>query len=722
MQPKVHGLAMMTQSIAHPIGLLLAGGLLMLLVSAGSAAAQISSQPVENINNESPSNADTVKMARATWDTGWFQAEIYKQLLEALGYRVEGPSTMNNWGFYKAVANGSMDLWVNGWLPGHNAFLEQESIRANVEVIGYAVRSGALQGYLVDEKTAHDYGIKKLTDLKDPAIAKLFDHNGNGKADLIGCNIGWGCELVIEHQLDAYELKESVEHVQGDYSPLMAETIDRYHQGQSVLFYTWTPNWTVGALKPGKDVRWLEVPFASLPDDQAYLENQTTIDRVPGCLHSPCDLGFPPNDIRAVANRAFISEHPDIRHLLEQVEIPLTDISQQNARMIDGEDSFSDIHVHAKQWIQANQRRVNQWISAARRLQTTAGRERHADSLLAAPAAKWPVLKVVTQRTEPFVIYQNQRYDGFTIELWDTIADMLGLKYQVYGVNTIAKLMDEVRRGAADVAVSGIGITSDREKMLDFSHTFLVSGLQIMVSEDTGTVLNEVLLKVIAVIFAPELLFGVGLFLLVLIAAAHVNWLFERNLNPQFSNDYARGIWQSLWWAVVTVTTVGYGDKTPKGKRGRAFGIIWILAGYFVFAYFTATVTSTVTIRELHSFINEPEDLYGKRVATVEKSTAAAYLTDQGISSQQVKTIEDAFHMLESKKVDAVVYDAPVLQHYARSQGKGKVKVVGVIFQKKSYGFAFPVGSDFRDRINVALLELVENGGYQQIRQKWFGK
>jgi ABC-type amino acid transport substrate-binding protein len=512
-----------------------------------------------------------------------------------------------------------------------------------------------------------------------------------------------------------------VEQIQGDYSPLMTQTVERYRRGQPVLFYTWTPNWTVGTLKPDKDVRWLQVPFASLPEDQKGLADKIAIEHVPGCPRSPCALGFPPNDIRAVANRTFIRAHPDIRILLQKVAIPLNDISRQNAQMIDGEDGFGDIHNHARQWIQANRGHVDRWLTAARRLQHASEIKRPAKRSSVSTDAQSPVLKVVTQRTEPFVIYKNQGYAGFTIELWDKIAAMLGLRYRVYGVNTIAKLMDEVGRGAADVAVSGIGITSDREKMLDFSHTFLVSGLQIMIAQESGSVLGDVVLKLLAIILAPELLFGVGLFLLVLVAAAHINWMFERGHNPQFSNDYARGIWQSIWWAVVTVTTVGYGDKTPTGKRGRTFGLIWMLAGYFVFAYFTATVTSTVTVRELQSFINKPEDLFDKRVATVEKSTAAVYLADQGISIEKVKTIEDAYHLLENGHVDAVVYDAPVLQHYARSAGKGKVKVVGVVFQKKSYGFAFPVASQWRDKINVALLELIENGDYQVITNKWFG-
>ncbi|MDJ0783532.1 MAG: glycine betaine/L-proline ABC transporter substrate-binding protein ProX [Desulfosarcinaceae bacterium] len=696
----------------------LAVGLVVLMVMLGTGGVRRAGAADAETRSSGSGERGTVRMARATWDTGWFQAEVIKQLLESLGYRVEGPVTMSNWGFYQAATKGSVDLWVNGWLPGHTTFLASPAARANLEVVGYVVRAGALQGYLVDAATAQAHGIRRLSDLKDPALAHLFDRDGNGKADLIGCNIGWGCAAVVDHHLAAYGLQDSVEQIQGDYSPMMAELVERYQAGDPVLFYTWTPNWTVGTLQPGREVRWLEVPFASLPNGLEAFESQVAVADLPGCPSTPCAMGFPPNDIRAVVNRTFLEAHPDIRQLLEMATISLEDISRQNARMISGEGSYGEIQMHAREWLRAHAARTAHWLVAARSRQRPMALSPPATADTAAPDI--PHLKVVTQRTEPFVFYRNQRYQGFTIDLWEQMAQMLDLRYELYGVNTIAKLIDEVRRGVADVAVSGIGITSNRERQLDFSHTFLTSGLQIMVSEDADTVLGEVLLKVFAVIFAPELLYGVGLFALVLIAAAHVIWLLERRHNPQFSPHYRQGIWQSIWWAVVTVTTVGYGDKTPTGGRGRAFGLLWILAGYFVFAYFTATVTSTVTVRELHSSINDPSDLYSKRVATVEKSTAEAFLDTQGISCRRLKTIDAAFGLLENGEVDAIVYDAPVLQHYARREGKGKVKVVGLTFEKKSYGFAFPVDSSLRDRINVALLELIENGTYQEIRARWF--
>ena len=640
--------------------------------------------------------------------------------MEDLGYVVNEPKTMDNRQFYLSAARGEMDLWANGWFPSHGPFLNDDRVRDKVEAVGFEVRAGALQGYLVDKKTADALGLTSLGDLKDPKLAAVFDRNGNGKADLIGCNVGWGCELVVEHHLDAYDLRATVEHIQGDYSPMMDETIARYKQGQPILFYTWTPNWTVGTLVPGRDVVWLEVPFASLPKEKETLENQTTIKGVPGCVNDPCAMGFPPNDIRVVANKHFLENHPDVRRLLEMVKIPLEDISAQNAKMLDGEDAYEDIRRHALEWIAGNWNKIDPWLKAAGALQPI----KEPTALSQGERVSTPkatVLRVVTKRFEPFVIYQDKKYIGFSIELWEKIAEELGLEYELYGVNTIAKLLDEVERGAADVAIAGISITSKREQVLDFSHAFFETGLQIMVREGSESVLKEVISKVFTVIFSRELFYGVTFFFIILIIASHIIWALERRHNPQFPAHYPQGLWHSIWWAVVTVTTVGYGDKTPKGAVGRLFGVVWILAGYFVFAYFTASVTTTATVQELHGIIDGPQDLFGKQVATVEKSTAAEYLAGQGIPVVRVENIDKAYPLLESGKVDAIVYDAPVLQHHASKSGRGKVEVVGLLFQEQNYGIALQVQSPYREKINIALLKLIESGAYQELCDKWFG-
>jgi glycine betaine/proline transport system substrate-binding protein len=310
-----------------------------------------------------PGAGTTIRMGQATWDTGLFQAQVFKALLEELGYTVRAPETVDTIAFYFFSAQRDLDFWANGWFPLHDRYLEFEDVAGKVEPVGFQVKKGALQGYMVDKATAVELGITNLGDLQDPEIAGVFDADGDEKADLIGCNAGWGCKLVIDNQLIELELHDTVTHVQGDYTQLMQDTLARYEQGQPVLFYTWTPNWTISAMTPGEDVMWLGVPFSASPDNS---DPDTAASSIPGCLENPCNMGFEPSDIRVVANSQFLAENPVAATLFEWVEIPLADIANQNVRMSAGENSEEEIRFHAEAWIEANREQVDLWLEAAR--------------------------------------------------------------------------------------------------------------------------------------------------------------------------------------------------------------------------------------------------------------------------------------------------------------------------------------------------------------------
>ena len=158
----------------------------------------------QQIPQQAAAGKPAVRMARATWDTGWFQAEVYRLLIELLGYPVEGPVTMENAEFYAAAAAGEVDLWANGWFPLHDSLLEEfGGEEGSLERVGTQVDDGALQGYFIDAATAEAHGIANLGDLADPAVAALFDRDGDGRADLVGCNAGWSCAATIDHHLVA---------------------------------------------------------------------------------------------------------------------------------------------------------------------------------------------------------------------------------------------------------------------------------------------------------------------------------------------------------------------------------------------------------------------------------------------------------------------------------------------------------------------------------------
>ena len=314
-----------------------------------------------------PGEGVSVTMARAPWNTGYFQAEVYKKLLEELGYTVSNPSRaeMPPANFYVALAGGDYDLWVNSWFPFHHRFLAGELpdgslLSDHVSVIGEQMLGGGLQGYVVDKATADVHGIVTMADIGDhPEIAALFDGDGNGKADLIGCNEGWLCRVHIDQTIAHNGWGDTIEQVSGEYDVLLWEAWERYLAGDPILTYTWSPSRYVGVLGPGVDVYWLTVPnplpghrgAAALPPEQ--------------CPGHPCELGSPANDILVTANNGFLEANRPAAMLLEFVTIPNADVNQQIVRMETGENTQADIARHAHEWIESNRDTVDRWITAA---------------------------------------------------------------------------------------------------------------------------------------------------------------------------------------------------------------------------------------------------------------------------------------------------------------------------------------------------------------------
>jgi len=335
-------------------------------LGAAAAVAALCATPLAAAAQaDMPGEGKTINMARATWDTGWWQTEVYKQLFERLGYEVDRVTTLDNPPFYQAVAQGDVDLWVNGWFPLHNTY--EDAFSQGAEKVGYVAKGGALQGYLIDRKTAEAHDINYVEDLTKDDIQKLFDSNGDGKADLVACPPGWGCEEMIAYHFEAYGWDDDFNAIKAGYSASMADAVGRFQDGQPIFFYTWTPNWTVGELKPGEDVVWLQVKETKLPQDQQDMADATTVESLEGCRGpQPCNLGWPANDIRPVANSEFLEDNPAVKVLLENVQIPIQDIFAQNAEMNAGKDDPEDLEQQASDWLQDHTQDVNRWLSAAR--------------------------------------------------------------------------------------------------------------------------------------------------------------------------------------------------------------------------------------------------------------------------------------------------------------------------------------------------------------------
>jgi glycine betaine/proline transport system substrate-binding protein len=212
-----------------------------------------------------PGEGVEVQPARATWNTGYFNEALYSLALEELGYDVQEHQELDNPIFYQAVAQGDVDFWANGWFPLHNQY--RDAFEGSASLAGTVAESGALEGYLIDQAGAEEFNITSLADFKRPEVKEAYDANDNGKADLVACPDGWGCNAVIGFHLDTFELREHVDEITAGYSASMADAVSRFNNDQHILFYTWTPNWTVNQLVPGEDVVWIEVPRPEYPEE-----------------------------------------------------------------------------------------------------------------------------------------------------------------------------------------------------------------------------------------------------------------------------------------------------------------------------------------------------------------------------------------------------------------------------------------------------------------------
>ncbi len=304
---------------------------------------------------------------RATWNTGYFQEALYSLALEQLGYDVQDHQELDNALFYESVAQGDLDFWANGWFPLHYQFEELWSQGA--EIAGTVIKGGAMQGYLVDSGSVEKFGIMTLADFAKPEVKAAFDHNGDGKADLYGCTDGWGCDKVIEYQIEAFELSDHINHNTGQYDAMFAEVKARHANGESILYYASTPGVTLTerfGLVPGSDVTWIEVPSFAHP--VITHEWMVKIYGVEGCVryHDPCFLGFAANDIQVVANSKFLADNPAVKRLFEVMNLSLEDVLTQNSRMEAGENSQEDIDNYAKEWAATNEQVWTNWLNQAR--------------------------------------------------------------------------------------------------------------------------------------------------------------------------------------------------------------------------------------------------------------------------------------------------------------------------------------------------------------------
>lgn len=330
------------------LALCLATGASIALI--GQAAAAPGDQPGDGV---------TVRPAVATWTSAVPVSFVFIELLEELGYNVERPVSLSNPVAYLAISEGDIHYWPHAWFPLHNAQLP-DGFDDVAEMFDPLCVACGIQGYLVDAPTVSEHGISGIMDIvENDELRAMFDHTGDGRAELYGCPPGWGCHEGINKMLDQFELRDYINHVDAGYSANFAEVLTRIQSGEPTLYYTWGPSAWLTTLTPGEEVMWVNAP--GIVDDEAE-----RVEGIEGAAADPIEMGFVTADIQVAANSAFVQDNPAAAELFRHVRVPLDWISAVDSRITEEDLTDRDVRPIVREWIDANRDQVDEWLAAAR--------------------------------------------------------------------------------------------------------------------------------------------------------------------------------------------------------------------------------------------------------------------------------------------------------------------------------------------------------------------
>jgi len=327
------------------------------------------------------------------------------------------------------------------------------------------------------------------------------------------------------------------------------------------------------------------------------------------------------------------------------------------------------------------------------------------DSVPQFPTGK--AVRVGIKVSEPFIIQNEEEdgYSGLSIFLWERVASDLNVNYEYVPFPDLGSLLNAVENHEVDISINPLTVTPERLAKMEFTQPFFITNLAIAVKKEQKSPFVRLLLN----IFSWQFWTAIALLAFVILIFGFLAWIFERKHNKEEFGNNARGLWDSFWWSAVTMTTVGYGDRSPRSIGGRIVALIWMFTAIIIISGFTASIASSLTVGQLSLEISDLQDLRDARVATIAGSTSHDYLELKKIASKRVASTDKALNMLAEGKIDAFVYDEPLLRYkIIELKFQEEIMVAPARFLTQYYAYALPLGQG-RKPLNLALIKRIES-------------
>lgn len=294
--------------------------------------------------------------------------------------------------------------------------------------------------------------------------------------------------------------------------------------------------------------------------------------------------------------------------------------------------------------------------------------------LILASTSAFAEISVGTKVSEPFVIQDDSGYYGISISLLDRLMLNIGETYNIKETD----VLNELKNRKIDLGIYNMSITSDREKYIDFTTPYYTTNLAYAYKKEKSSVFSILWNKEFLVIFL--ILIGSILFVALL-----MKLLGEMTFGT------------GTWFATVTATTVGYGDKTVSSLIARLVIVVWMFTSLIIVSSFTATLSSSMVI----DYVEQDVDLTNKIVGVVYNSTGNQYY---GKIAKQYINQKHLIHALENKEVDVIIYDEASLQYCL-----GKKYAIQSIPNTSQFYSIGVLNKELQERINIELPKIIKS-------------
>lgn len=323
-------------------------------------------------------------------------------------------------------------------------------------------------------------------------------------------------------------------------------------------------------------------------------------------------------------------------------------------------------------------------------------------------------LRVAIHTQPPYIIQgKNNTWDGISVQLWREVAESLRLQYQLVNMPE-EEQQSALQNGEIDIALLS-NVSADKDTLLDFSYFYHTSHLGTAMMQSNN-------LRDIASAFFSKRFWKIVLMLSVLLLiVGTVIYFIERTSNDDnFGGERSiiRGIGAGFWWAGVTMTTIGYGDKAPVTFFGRAVALLWMLIAMGVTSVLTAGIISAMG-GSYSKTLDIPDDLRDMKVAAVEGSHAAAYLKEENVSFQSYQSLKEALKAVENEQPEVVVSSVPLLKYTIDNSQNITLKIQPLKLNPQYFALGMREENDLQEDINHEVLRVIKTDQWQKQLERY---